>query len=166
MIAKSYIEQNLKQIERRYTASRTQKEPLFYSKLAILELCGWLEITIDDLVCRAVRRKVRDAAKVERFEKSVVEPVYGFHYRKHFRRLICAAIGEVNVHDIEATMDQLKRQQLESELNGLYQVRNSLAHTYVKGVTQNIDAPSRTLQRFQLTHAALKEFEQEVFRRL
>lgn len=166
MIAKSYIQSNLKEIERRFNKARTQKEPLYYSKLAVLELCGWLEISIDDLVCRAVRKRVKDARVLEDFEKSVVNPIYGFHYKKHFRKMVCGAIGEVNMHDIELKMNQLRRQQLISELNALTINRNSLAHTYLKGATQNIDAPSRTIARFQIIYECLKEFENEIFRRL
>jgi hypothetical protein len=166
MIAKTYIEQNLKDLERRYGKAKTRKEPLFLSKLAVLELCGWLEISIDDLVCRAVRRSVRDAAVIQNFETDVVKPVYGFHYKKHFRKMMCSAIGEINVHEIERSMDQLKLQQLISELNALTTNRNALAHTYIKGITQNIDAPSRTLGRFRIAYASLKEFESEVFARI
>lgn len=166
MIAKSYIYSNLKEIERRFNRARTQKEPLYFSKLAVLELCGWLEISIDDLVCRAVRKRVKDASVLAKFEEAIVNPVYGFHYKKHFRKMVCGAIGEVNMHDIETKMDQLKRQQLVSELNALSINRNSLAHTYLKGATQNIDAPSRTISRFHITYECLKEFEKEIFSRL
>lgn len=166
MIAKSYIEKNLKEIEQRFNNPRTQKEPLYFSKLAVLELCGWLEVSIDDLVCRAVRKHVKDSRVFAKFEESVVTPVYGFHYKKHFRKMICGAVGEITMHEIETTMNQLKRQQLESELNALSVNRNSLAHTYLKGVTQNIDAPSRTIARFQITYDCLKEFEKEIFHRL
>ena len=166
MIAKSYIESNLKEIELRFSKARTQKEPLYFSKLAVLELCGWLEISIDDLVCRAVRKRVKDVRVVAKFEESVVNPVYGFHYKKHFRKMLCSAVGEITMHEIETKMDQLKRQRLESELNALSVNRNSLAHTYLKGITQNIDAPSRTIARFQITYDCLKEFEKEVFDRL
>ncbi len=80
--------------------------------------------------------------------------------------MICSAIGEINMHEIETSMDQLKRQRLESELNALTINRNSLAHTYLKGITQNIDAPSRTISRFRTTYDCLKEFEKEIFERV
>ena len=166
MIAKTYIEANLREIERRFNQARTQKEPLYFSKLAVLELCGWLEISIDDLVCRAVRRRIRHANALNEFEESVVKPVYGFHYKKHFRRMLCAAIGEITTYEIETSMDQLKRQQLVSELNALSTNRNALAHTYIKGMTQNIDAPSRTIARFGNAYGGLKEFEREIFSRI
>ncbi len=166
MIVKSHIESNLKEIERRYNKPRTRKEPLYFSKLAILELCGWLEISIDELICRAVRSKVGDPRVMSVFESDVVDPIYGFHYKKHFRKMLCSAIGEITVQDIEKSMDQLKRQRLESELNTLYKNRNTLAHTYLKGITPNVDAPSRTIARFRLAYTGLKEFEREIFKRI
>ncbi len=166
MIVKSYIRHNLLDIERRFQRARNQKEPLYYSKLAILELCGWIEISVDDLISRAVRYRVKESASLRLFDKSVVNPIYGFHYSKHFRKMLCSAIGEIHVSTIEKNMDQLKREQLESELNTLTKNRNSLAHTYLKGMTQQIDAPSRTIARFNLIYDGLKEFETEIFSRI
>jgi hypothetical protein len=38
-------------------------EPFFFSKLAVLELCGWVEITVDDLILRAVKHRVKESLK-------------------------------------------------------------------------------------------------------
>ena len=166
MIAKSYITRNLDTIERRFLLSKTRLEPLYYSKLAVLELCGWIEMSIDDLALRAIRKKVKDPDKHKGFKNNVMNYVHGFHYTKHFRRILCSAIGEIVVANIEQKMDQTKRVELESALNSLYKSRNTLAHTYVKGITQQIDAPSKTIQRFNRIYAGLKEFETEVFNRI
>ncbi len=43
MVTKGYILSNLQQIERLYNESSTSiQKGLFYSKLAIIELCGWI----------------------------------------------------------------------------------------------------------------------------
>ena len=138
-------------------------EPLYYSKLAVLELCGWIEVSIDDFALRAVRKRVGDPSKRRKFSDNVINKVYGFHYTKHFRRIACSAVGEIVVARVEEEMDQTKRAQLESDLNSLAVSRNSLAHTYVKGFTQQIDAPSTTIQRFNRIYAGLIEFETQVF---
>ena len=166
MIVKSYIKKTLDTLNRRYLASATKMGPLYYSKLAVLELCGWIEISIDDLALRAVRKKVRDRRKCERFEKAAIRPINGFHYKRDFRRILCSAIGEIIVANIEQKMDSIKLARLESELNTLQKSRNRLAHTYVKGVTQQIDAPSRTIRRFNLIYDGLKEFEKEILTRI
>lgn len=163
MIARTYIAKNLDTINVRYRRAKSRMEPLYYSKLAVLELCGWIEVSIDDLALRAVRKKVRDARVEQDFREITIKPVYGFHYKNHFRKILCGAIGEILVAKIEKKMDPLKRQQLVSELNSLTKSRNRLAHTYVKGATQSIDAPSRTIQRFNLIYSGLKEFEKQVF---
>ena len=92
--------------------------------------------------------------------------VYGFEYEKHFRKILCSAIGEIIVANIEKQMNPAIRVQLKSELNTLHERRNSLAHTYVKGITQQIDAPSQTIQRFNRIYEGLKEFEKEIFERI
>ena len=154
---------NLEFIDSRYRASKTKMEPLYYSKLAVLELSGWIEITIDDLALRAVRKKVRDPAAQNQFKNLAVKPVYGFRYAIHFRRILCSAVGEIVVASVERKMDERKRSELEAELDSLMTSRNNLAHTYVKGVTQQIDAPSQTIQRFKRIYGGLKEFERQVF---
>jgi hypothetical protein len=50
MIAKTYILNNLSTIEKLYNDSSSIKNSLFYSKLAILELCGWTEESMDDII--------------------------------------------------------------------------------------------------------------------
>lgn len=163
MIAKSYIEKNLKEFDRRFLASRTQKEPLYFSKLAVLELCGWIELSIDDLVRRSVRKGVQDLVILDNFEDKVIQKNYGFHYSKNFRPILCAAIGEILVAKVERLVDPLQKQRLESELNTLTKNRNSLAHTYLKGITHQIDAPSRTIARYGHVYAGLKAFEKRIF---
>jgi len=46
-----------------------------------------------------------------------------------------------------------------AQLSSLAALRGSLAHTYVKGTTTTIDAPSLTLGRFSDIYNGLREFE-------
>ena len=50
MIAKSYILANLNALDARYKRASRAKDALFASKLALLELCGWIEESMDDIV--------------------------------------------------------------------------------------------------------------------
>ena len=60
MIAYSYIENNLDQLDKRYVKSKTSRDASYYSKLAILELCGWIEMSIDDCIVRSANRILKD----------------------------------------------------------------------------------------------------------
>ena len=50
------------------------------------------------------------------------------------------------------------------EIRNLKTIRNSLAHTYLKGpvATMNIDSPARTMARFSYIYEGLKAFEQRL----
>ncbi|NIJ61137.1 hypothetical protein [Qipengyuania flava] len=162
MIAKTEIERTLKGLQHRYRSAKTQKEPLWLSKLAIIELCGWIEVSLDDLVVRLAKKAVRESGNLHHIETVVVDKNYGFHYKKHFRNMLMASVGLQGVEALESVVSAVSKAQLESELGTLHISRNRLAHTYVKGVTANIDAPSVTIGRFNRIYGALKEYEAAV----
>ena len=60
MIAKSYILKNLKALDKHFINTNSSKDSLFYSKLALLELCGWIEESIGYIVLRCADRKLND----------------------------------------------------------------------------------------------------------
>ena len=88
MIARSYILDNLTTLDRKYRNSTTTKESLFYSKLAVLELCGWIEESMDDIVLRCARRHLKDQANIDYVHEDIVKRTYGFDYQRHFRRML------------------------------------------------------------------------------
>jgi hypothetical protein len=55
MITRSYITSSFKFLDRKYRKATTSKELFFYSKLAIFELCGWIEESMDDIILRCAR---------------------------------------------------------------------------------------------------------------
>ena len=76
--------------------------------------------------------------------------------------MLMAAVGLEGVEAIESVVSAASKAQLESEFGTLTISRNSLAHTYVKGVTAAIDAPSVTIARFNRIYSALKDYEAAV----
>lgn len=50
MIVKGTIYKTLKDLDRLFTKETDPKKQLFYSKLALMELCGWIEVTMDNIV--------------------------------------------------------------------------------------------------------------------
>lgn len=164
MIAKSYIQQNLDQLNSRFNKSSTPKDNLYFSKIAIMELCGWVEISVDDLMLRIVRRNLKIAKNYTDFADDVIANNYGFKYKRHFRYMLIQAVGIINVEKIEKQVDSLKKARLESQLNNLSKIRNELAHTYVKGTQYTIDAPSVTRSRFDQIYEGLIEYDKKIFR--
>ena len=160
MIAKSYILANLKGLEKKFKTS-PPKDALYFSKLAILELCGWIEESMDDVVIRCAKAHLKDAANLKYIEGDVVKRTYAFDYEK-FRFMLIRLVGLVNVERIESKMDAVLKLKFASTLDALKRARDSEAHTHIKGVARVINAPSITIAQFQDVYAGLKEVEKLV----
>tara|TARA_Y100000813_G_scaffold197644_1_gene183420 strand:- start:878 stop:1390 length:513 start_codon:yes stop_codon:yes gene_type:complete len=158
MVAKTYIEPTLKALDERYREGLKNKEALLVSKMAIIELGGWTEETIDALVSRYAQRKIQHSPRLNKFNEAV-RYTHGFQYQKHFTHLVKELVGCLGVELIERKADRLKIQRLESALSNLTDARNKAAHTHIQGATYTIDAPSVTLSNYNFIYDGLKEFE-------
>lgn len=164
MVDKSSILRNLSIISRLFDKTSNPKEALFYSKLAILELCGWIEESMDDVVKNCGNRKLRNSHNIVFLEKDIIKKVHGFDYNNNFRKMLMQVIGLIMLETIESRVDQTKLQHMQAALNALKSQRDPVAHTHIKGVTIRIDAPSVTKQRFMDVYEGLKSFEHELKR--
>ncbi len=158
MINKSFIQRNLLILDKKYKNASLQQDCLFFSKLAILELCGWIEESIDLMVTDLASKKIKNSSNLKIINQAIKRN-YGFDYDKHFRNLLIQLIGLINFEKLESKMDSSKLQLLISSLETLTQIRNSLAHTHIKGVTTQINSPSITLSQFSNVYNGLKEAE-------
>jgi hypothetical protein len=160
MIVKGVIESMLKSLNRRYYSESIPGDQVYFSKLAILELCGWIEASVDDLARRS-KKTIRTSVNIEYLE-DVIRRNYGFSYDRHFRHLISVGIGVVAFDQIETKLDPVVLAQFKSQLHALKKARDVLAHTFVKGQTTTIDAPSTTASRLDPIYKGLKAFEKEL----
>ena len=158
MINKGQIYNNLVQINNSYNKSKRRRQALYFSKLAILELCGWIEESMDSIV-EAFTKRLNQPANITFVKEQVIEPTYGFEYHKHFRAMLIQVIGVINVERLEANLNQTKFDLMKSTLGSLKKSRNDLAHTHVKDITVRIDAPSTTKNRFEKVYDGLKDIE-------
>lgn len=161
MIAKSYIESNLRRMNYKFNQSRSNKESLFFAKMAIIELCGWIEESMDDIVLRCATRNLKESKNRKFIEEKVVRPTYGFHYTKHFQKMMTTLIGLIMYEKLEKSLDQIKFQKMKSELGNLTQRRNEEAHTHIK-ITRRINAPSVTLRQFKAIYESLVDIEHKL----
>ncbi len=159
MIVKGYIRDNLDRLENLYYVDSAGLAGFLYSKLAILELGGWAEESMEDIVLRHAKRHLRKELKFNSFKKYHVDKNHGFHYEKNFFVMLIKLIGIVNVERIERKIDLLRFDQMKSALSTLKYSRNSLAHTHTKGITVTIDTPSITKKSFVRILEGFKEFD-------
>jgi len=158
MISHSYISKNLHYLDKKYQNSGSPTEAGYCSKLAILELCGWIELSMDDIILRACIRGVKNPG----FRKAIKDKVkrnYGFEYERHFQSMVTTLIGYRGYEKIEKNVPTAVTVNFKAELSILKDRRNSLAHTYFKGVTQHYDAPSLTLQRYNTVSNGLTAYD-------
>ncbi len=158
MIAYSYIERNIQLLWKNYLQSKSIADKNFNSKMAILELCGWIEVSMDDAIIRTGTRVLKSPDSLK-FIREKVKRNYGFEYDKHFKSMIVYLVGISGFETIDISIDLAIKIKFQSELIALKERRNSLAHTYTKGTTQHYDTPSITLERLANVSAGLKAYD-------
>lgn len=163
MVSKGSITKNLNRLERLYNKSKTPKEGLFYSKLAMLEFCGWIEESMDDIINRCALKNLRKLSNRDYVGK-VIRRTSGFEYHAHFRMMLITLLGIIHIEKLEIRVDPVKFQRLKSTLGSLKGPRDIQAHTHLKGVTMTLDAPSVTKSRFATVYDGLKDFEEKLKR--
>jgi hypothetical protein len=164
MVTKTYITANLRKIERLYISTTSVQNGLFYSKLAVIELCGWIEMSMDDIVLRLAAKRLRDPKHIKYIEKDIVKRTYGFDYERHFLPMIEAIVGCKGIEEMNSRLDNSLIPPFIGALSALKTARDRLAHQYIKGTTLVIDAPSVTNARFPIVLSGLKNIESELLR--
>jgi len=159
MVAKSYIYQNIMQLEKLFNNCTSVQNSLFYSKLAILELCGWIEMSMDDIIKRHARRNLKNANNINYIDKEVVEKTHGFKYQTHFRRMLIAVVGTIGVERVEKKVDPTRFLPMVATLGSLKGFRDKEAHEYIKGTTKTLDAPSVTKTKLVIVYNGLKNID-------
>ena len=92
MITYHCIEKNLEVLDEHFKRSRHNRDAIFASKLAILELCGWIEVSMDECILSASERVLKETKNI-RFVENKVGRNYGFSYEDHFKPMLANLIG-------------------------------------------------------------------------
>ena len=149
MIAKSYIKSTLEELDKLYHQASSQKKAIYFSKLALIELCGWIEESLDDIIIRHANRNLKDFSNRDYCAKSIIKPNYGFEYNKNIRPMLISLIGLIEVERLELDLEKTGQiTLLKGYLGNIKNSRNTAAHTHLKGVTRRFNAPSRTIGDF------------------
>lgn len=164
MIAKTYIYNNLRSIESQYKKACNQKQALFYAKLAIMELCGWIEQSMDDIILVNAKKILKLTKNVDYVSSSIIEKTHSFAYKQHFRKMLIGVIGIINVERLEKKLNVAKFVYFKANLSCLKRCRDEEAHKYIKDTTVRLDAPSVTIQNFKIVYEGLKDIEYKLKR--
>jgi hypothetical protein len=157
-ISKGKILNTLEDLESLYQNTTQPNLQIYYSKLALLELCGWLEQAIDDVVLQCAKRCLKNNQNMK-YIKEQIKKNSAFDYENNFRDLLIKVIGLMNFEKLERNVKPISLVTFSSTLSSLKSSRNSHAHTHIKGCTAQVNAPSWTKGDFMTIFTALKDYE-------
>lgn len=160
MIAKTKTKNILNTLNRLYYKDNINKE--YYSKLALLELCGWLEESIDDIAIKYGKRKRLSIYYENLLNENIVNPIYGFKYEIHFAQLFLKVFGIYKFMKLEKKINTFELNQFKSDLSFLKRLRDSYAHTTIPGCTRTFHVPSYFYIHLDRIYLVLKKFEKNV----
>lgn len=160
------IDQTITAIENWYREpSNDPSRPFLLSKLAILELCGWLEEWMDETIREVDKKTISDQKWIQ---ENLIGLTSGFKYDQHFRSMLIRIIGEHSVRNIEIRFNQTNPGDLEyikSSLGSLWHVRCQLAHADMaanRRTQTNVQSPSWTKNQYLTISRKLNEFKRTV----
>jgi len=93
MISNLTILKNFVRINRLYSTSNSPIETLLYAKIGIIELCGWIEETMDAIVLDVSQRSLRTQAHRVYIERQIIKNTHGFEYEAHFQKCLWELLG-------------------------------------------------------------------------
>lgn len=113
----------------------------WYSKLSMLEFCGWIESTMDQIVLSFSNREIKEK-KYKDHCTSILNKNHGFLYSGHFKEMLCRIIGLHNLEKIETKIGNDNIETLNRELELLWKLRGELAHTFTDSMKVYKTSPS------------------------
>lgn len=134
----------------------------YYCKLAVIELCGWIEQAMDDIVLASARRSsIAGLASLE----ERVKRTYSFDYEDAFRPLLLLLVGYRQCEFIEVKLQGTPTSAfstMQNSLSNLRPHRNTHAHTHLESGTPQIMAPSNLRGQLKSIFKGLEELENEL----
>src|SRR3989338_10931668 len=105
MFVKKYIREELLELKSMYDGAANPLEKDLVCKLALIELCGWIEESVDDMVRIFVSNKTKDPATLK-YVGDVLDRNHSFGYEWHFRSLLTLILGSVHFDKIEKKVER------------------------------------------------------------
>jgi hypothetical protein len=153
------VERTLDLIDLWYRDSDGDDKPQLLSKLALLELSGWLEEWMDELVRSAGNHLG------EEWVNTLLKSTNTFDFER-FRKNLVTLLGEYNLRRIEREFEEKHPGELDyikTKLANLKKERDKLAHmdliTHLDRYQKTIEAPSSTRRTYRELHERLSNFK-------
>ncbi len=156
MILKKDILSLLEELES-YHDTTGHPRSTHYAKLAVMELCGWIEESFDKIAERCVKGKIKTHA-YRSIMDNIIDKTYGFKYNANFRRMMLQTIGISKMELLERKLILSgEKLLLNSTLENLLIERNRAAHTTTAGAMTTYQAPSITINQLKIIYAIIRK---------
>ena len=156
--------EELKELQKLYDNPADPIHKDYYSKLALLELCGWLEHAQDEIIKQYYILKLTEQVNKDEVQNEVIGKTYGFDYMMHFRPMIIKIIGYKELETVEAKLKTAGSFQiLRDQLSSLWALRRRAAHTTFVGATLTFQSPSSMRTYLNSLYPILTSVETEIY---
>lgn len=157
------LEETLKHLETWYREpSEGGLRSKLLSKMAVMELCGWIEGEFDRMVLASQNVCLRDE---EWARGTVIDGNSGFTYASHLRPMLLKVIGEVSVRAVELKLEESHPGELDfmkSSLGSLWKQRCSFAHADLQSNVQSqqtFNAPSWSIAQYNRLKKSIGRYD-------
>lgn len=162
MIDFATINNTLTQLDGVYTSTTDTNLLQLYSKLAVLELSGWIEVSFDTLCQDYVNRRIVIPDNQNRIMQ-IVTKHYGYSYESNIYPMMCSVLGINNWENVLDGFPTVDFINFKSILGTYKRLRDPAAHTNtVAGVTPTFRAPSAVMVDFNQIKPAFQYLETNI----
>jgi hypothetical protein len=160
MISKTLVEADLVELDVLYNTGLTHPNPneaIYFSKLGVLELTGWIEESFDVIARRAIKQELT-TQKFKNIAKNAIDKNYGFTFDNNFMTMMQRLIGVgecERLHEWLASDGTLVA--LRAELDAVLDQRRKAAHVHLAQTALAFDAPSVSLGRLRIVYPIFRE---------
>ncbi len=140
-----------------YHNSTSHPRSTHYAKLAVMELCSWIEESFDKVAERCVKDKIRTIVYRD-IMNNIVNKNYSFKYNTNFRKMMLQTIGIIRMEQLEISLNSTgEKLVLDAVLNNLITERNRAAHTTTAGTMVTYQAPSVTINQLEKIYPIMRK---------
>lgn len=138
------------------------EKPIIISKIAVLELCGWIEESVDLILLDYINHRISDQECIKYVEE-VIRKNNGFKYKENLFHLFTVVLGLSNWENVVDALTYSRTSVLEAVCNNYTKLRNVAAHTYrLTGITVTYFAPSQVIADYHKIEPIFKIIETEI----
>lgn len=159
MINFSSILNTLNLLDREYGAAIGVDLPQLYSKLAVLEFTGWIEVSFDTLCADYINGHVVDSGNQTKI-RQIVSNNYGFKFDTNIFPMMCSVLGINNWENILDAFPTADLFNMKAVLGNYKAERDRAAHNNtISGVTPSFRTPSTVIVDYNKLKPAFQYLE-------